>query len=143
MRIGELAKLANCTTETIRFYEKEALLPPPERDGANYRSYTGSHVDRLRFIRNCRALDMTHDEVRALLAASDVPSGGCESVNALVDEHIAHVDERIEELAHLRKHLTELRQRCGGEAAVEACGIVQGLTSMDAISPRPRTTHLG
>ncbi len=143
MRIGELAKLANCTTETIRFYEKEALLPPPERNVANYRSYTAGHVDRLRFIRNCRALDMTHDEVRALLVASDDPSSNCESVNALVDDHIAHVDERIAELTHLRQQLRELRQRCGGDAAVEECGIVQGLTSMDTISPKARMTHLG
>ncbi|AQH04668.1 Cd(II)/Pb(II)-responsive transcriptional regulator (plasmid) [Burkholderia sp. KK1] len=143
MRIGELAKLANCTTETIRFYEKEGLLAPPERNGANYRSYTPSHVDRLRFIRNCRALDMTHDEVRALLVASDDPSGTCESVNALVDDHIVHVDERIAELTHLRQQLTSLRQRCGGGAAVEQCGIVQGLTSMETIAPKPRTTHLG
>ncbi|WP_175946282.1 Cd(II)/Pb(II)-responsive transcriptional regulator [Caballeronia sp. BCC1704] len=143
MRIGELAKLANCTTETIRFYEKEALLPPPERNGANYRTYTQGHVDRLRFIRNCRALDMTHEEVRALLVASDDPSGNCESVNALVDDHIAHVDERLAELAHLRDQLTELRQRCGTEAAVAKCGIVQGLTSMDTVPSKPRTTHLG
>ncbi|BCQ25764.1 Cd(II)/Pb(II)-responsive transcriptional regulator [Caballeronia sp. NK8] len=143
MKIGELAKLAKCTTETIRFYEREALLPPPDRTAANYRSYNSGHVDRLRFIRNCRALDMTHDEVRALLAASDGPGGTCESVNALVDEHIAHVDARIAELTQLREQLTTLRNRCGEEAPLEQCGIVEGLTSMETVAPRARTTHLG
>ena len=143
MKIGELAKLANCTTDTVRFYEKEGLLPPPERTEANYRSYHEGHIDRLRFIRNCRALDMTHDEVRTLLAAADQPATGCGAINALVDEHIMHVNERIEELLELRRQLTSLRERCGGEAAIDECGIMQGLTTMEAMQPKTRTTHLG
>ncbi|SAL77819.1 MerR family transcriptional regulator [Caballeronia peredens] len=143
MKIGELAKAANCTTDTVRFYEKEGLLPPPERTEANYRSYSRAHVERLRFIRNCRALDMTQDEVRTLLAASDKPGNGCGSINALVDEHIAHVDERIAELVQLREQLGALRARCGGESAVDECGIMQGLSSMETAPAKPRGTHLG
>ena len=143
MKIGELAKLANCTTDTIRFYEKEGLLPPPDRTEANYRSYNKGHIDRLRFIRNCRALDMTHGEVRALLDAADKPMSGCGTINALVDEHIAHVNARIEELLELRRQLTSLRERCGGEAAVDDCGIMQGLTRMETVQPKTRITHLG
>lgn len=143
MKIGELAKAANCTTDTVRFYEKEGLLPPPERTRANYRSYTRAHVERLRFVRNCRALDMTHDEVRALLSASDEPGLGCGTINSLLDEHIAHVDERIAELVHLREQLGSLRARCAGEAAVKECGILQGLTSMETALEKHRGTHLG
>ena len=62
MKIGELARLGQCTIETVRYYEKAGLLPPPGRTGSNYRHYGDAHVARLRFIRNCRALDMTHDE---------------------------------------------------------------------------------
>ncbi|MGL4860686.1 MAG: MerR family transcriptional regulator, partial [Enterobacteriaceae bacterium] len=69
MKIGELAQAANCTTETIRFYEKKELLPKAERTAANYRSYTPAHLERLRFIRVCRTLDMTHEEIRQLLGA--------------------------------------------------------------------------
>ncbi|KDR28442.1 MULTISPECIES: Cd(II)/Pb(II)-responsive transcriptional regulator [Caballeronia] len=143
MRIGELAKAANCTTDTVRFYEKEGLLPPPERTEANYRNYTPAHIDRLRFIRNCRALDMTHDEVRALLSASYEPSIGCGTIDSLLDEHIAHVDERIAELVRLREQLGTLRARCAGDAAVKECGIMQGLTSMETTLEKHRGTHLG
>jgi Cd(II)/Pb(II)-responsive transcriptional regulator len=143
MKIGELAKIAHCTTETIRFYEKEGLLPEAERTEANYRSYTAKHVERLRFIRNCRALDMTHDEIRALLRLTDAPADGCGSINALIDEHIAHVDTRIEELKQLKVQLTTLREQCHGEQAVEDCGIVQGLNEMDVSATRVRHTHLG
>lgn len=143
MRIGELAKAANCTTETIRFYEKEGLLAPPERNDSNYRSYNESHIDRLRFIRNCRALDMAHEEIRALLAASEQPEGNCSPVNALVDEHIAHVDARLEELTQLRQQLMTLRTRCNTGSAIDACGIMQGLSTMETPRPKQRTNHLG
>lgn len=143
MRIGELAKEANCTTETIRFYEKEGLLTPPERTDSNYRSYNQSHIERLRFIRNCRSLDMAHEEIRALLAASDQPQGDCSAVNALLDEHIAHVDARIEELTRLRQQLTALRTRCNAGSAVDECGIMQGLTTMETKPSKQRTNHLG
>jgi Cd(II)/Pb(II)-responsive transcriptional regulator len=143
MKIGELARLANCTTDTIRFYEKEGLLPEADRTDANYRSYNESHIDRLRFIRNCRALDMTHDEVRALLAASDSAAAGCGAINALLDEHIGHVNKRIDELLQLREQLTALRDRCSGEQPVEDCGIIHGLTSMETTHPKPKASHLG
>ena len=143
MKIGELAKAARCTPETIRFYEKEGLMPDAERTDSNYRNYTDVHVERLRFIRNCRALDMTHDEIRALLRLTDAPADGCGGINTLIDEHIAHVDTRIDELKQLKAQLTTLREQCHGEQAVEDCGIVQGLTEMDVGATRARHTHLG
>ncbi|MCX4163707.1 MULTISPECIES: Cd(II)/Pb(II)-responsive transcriptional regulator [Paraburkholderia] len=143
MKIGELAKIAHCTTETIRFYEKEGLLPEADRTEANYRSYTAQHVERLRFIRNCRALDMTHDEIRALLQLTDAPADQCGAVNSLVDEHIAHVEARIDELKQLKAQLITLREQCRVEQSVEDCGIVQGLTDMQMTAPRSRHTHLG
>ena len=143
MKIGELAKIAHCTTETIRFYEKEGLLPEADRTEANNRSYAARHVERLRFIRNCRALDMTHDEIRALLRLTDTPADGCGAINTLIDEHITHVDTRIDELKQLKAQLTSLREQCQTEQAVEDCGIVHGLTDMEVSAPRSRHTHLG
>ena len=68
MRIGELARRTDCPVETIRYYERAGVLPPPARTDANYRAYGSGHVDRLRFIRHCRSLDMTLDEVAVLPA---------------------------------------------------------------------------
>lgn len=94
MKIGELAKLTDCAVETIRYYERENLLPEPARSDGNYRVYTQAHAERLTFIRNCRTLDMTLEEIRSLLAFRDSPQDQCESVNALIDEHIHHVKAR-------------------------------------------------
>ncbi len=143
MKIGELAHVAQCTVETVRYYEKEGLLTAPARTSANYRSYGEPHVERLRFIRNCRALDMTHGEIRTLLTLIDQPAGDCSGVNQLLDEHIAHVDVRIAELSQLKQHLGELRQRCQREQSVESCGILQGLAAMETESRHERHTHLG
>ena len=142
MKIGELARLGQCTVETVRYYEKAGLLPPAARTGSNYRHYGDAHVARLRFIRNCRALDMTHDEVRALLGLVDQPANDCGGVNRVLDEHIAHVDVRIRELKQLKQQLVALRQSCQGEQAVIACGIVQGLTTMETETKNQRQTHL-
>ncbi len=143
MKIGELARLGQCTVETVRYYEKTGLLPPAARTGSNYRHYGDAHVARLRFIRNCRALDMTHDEVRALLGLVDQPANDCGGVNRVLDEHIAHVEVRIKELKQLKQQLVALRQSCQGEQAVIACGIVQGLTTMETETKNQRQTHLG
>ena len=143
MKIGELAKVAKCTTETIRFYEKKGLLPDAARTGSNYRSYSGMHVERLRFIRNCRALDMTHEEIRELLAFADAPQENCGGVNTLLDEHIRHVEVRIAELMQLKHQLTTLREQCQSEQGVDACGILRGLTEMETVAGGERHTHLG
>jgi Cd(II)/Pb(II)-responsive transcriptional regulator len=143
MKIGELAKTAGCTTDTIRFYEKEGLLPEADRTQSNYRNYHEGHIDRLRFIRNCRALDMTHEEIHALLRAADGPAARCGAINLLVDEHIGHVDARIRELLHLKTQLTQLRESCVAEQSVETCGILQGLVSMETGDAKSRLTHVG
>jgi len=88
MRIGELAHLTSTQTNTIRFYERESLLPGAERSDNNYRIYSDEHVERLSFIRHCRSLDMTLDEIRSLLHFKDAPTENCDEVNGLLDEHI-------------------------------------------------------
>ncbi|AJZ56272.1 Cd(II)/Pb(II)-responsive transcriptional regulator [Paraburkholderia fungorum] len=143
MKIGELAKAAGCTTDTIRFYEKEGLLPEADRTEANYRNYREAHIDRLRFIRNCRALDMAHEEIRTLLDAADGPANGCGTINSLVDEHLGHVNARIHELIQLKTQLTALRARCPAERPVEDCGIMHGLVEMEAGNLRSRPSHVG
>ena len=127
MKIGELAKTAQTQTETIRYYEREGLLPEAARTDANYRIYDESHVQRLAFIRHCRSLDMTLAEIRALLNFKDAPDGNCADVNALLDEHIGHVASRIRELRALEKDLKRLREQCASGQAGASCGILSGL----------------
>ncbi|HSI59149.1 MAG TPA: Cd(II)/Pb(II)-responsive transcriptional regulator [Ideonella sp.] len=128
MKIGELAKLAATPVETIRFYEREALLPTAERTDGNYRIYTPAHAERLAFIRHCRTLDMTLDEIRVLLRLRDAPQENCTEVNQLLDEHIEHVAHRMRELRALEKQLKTLRQQCTDGHAARGCGILTRLT---------------
>ncbi|UFH49635.1 Cd(II)/Pb(II)-responsive transcriptional regulator [Pseudomonas sp. KNUC1026] len=144
MKIGELAKATDCQVETIRYYEREGLLPPPARSEGNYRQYTLSHAERLTFIRNCRVLDMTLDEIRSLLDLRDSRIDPCEQVNALVDEHIQHVRARIQGLQALESQLVELRHRCDAPSASEACGILRRLEENGAVvAPDVEHSHVG
>ena len=143
MKIGELAHVAQTTVETVRYYEKEGLLPVTVRTAGNFRVYPRPHLERLLFIRNCRALDMSHEEIHTLLGLADQPADGCGAINAVFDQHMVHVDERIRELLHLKEQLSGLRQRCQTEQAVDACGILQGLAALETEAKPERHTHLG
>ena len=151
MKIGELAQTAHCTVETVRYYEKAGLMSEPARTAGNFRVYGPEHLERLRLIRNCRALDMSHEEIHALLKLASKAGDDCGAINAVFDQHIAHVDTRIRELTQLKQQLSTLRQRCGndnrgnnsGNNAVDACGILQGLAAMETGEQLVRHTHLG
>lgn len=127
IKIGELAKLSETTVETIRYYEKEQLLPIAIRSESNYRLYNASHVERLQFILHCRALDLTLAEIRILLEYWDTPNKDCGNVNRLIDEHIHAVEVKMRKLAQLKCHLTALREQCNQEADAKSCGILNAL----------------
>ena len=142
MKIGDLAKATGTQADTIRYYEREGLLTEAARTDANYRQYDASHVARLSFIRHCRSLDMTLEEIRALLRFKDDPAGNCEAVNELLDEHIGHVAERIRQLKRLQAELKTLRAAC--DAAGTPCGILASLDGKGHAGPRDgRRAHVG
>ncbi|MES2945477.1 MAG: Cd(II)/Pb(II)-responsive transcriptional regulator [Pseudomonadota bacterium] len=141
MKIGELAKAAFTQSETIRYYEREGLLPEAARTESNYRSYDSSHLQRLAFIRHCRSLDMTLGEIRTLLRFKDAPEDNCGQVNNLLDEHIGHVAKRIRELKALEKELKTLRLRCGNGQAATDCGILEGLEQAAEQASRQPERH--
>ncbi|WP_298828112.1 Cd(II)/Pb(II)-responsive transcriptional regulator [uncultured Piscinibacter sp.] len=143
MKIGDLAAESHTPVETIRYYEREGLLPAPARTAGNFRVYEEGHLQRLRFIRHCRGLDMSLDEVRTLLRHRDRPDDSCGDVNALLDEHIVHVSRRIRELRALERELRQLRQRCGEVRPAERCGILAGLVDAAAGDTRPRRPRSG
>jgi Cd(II)/Pb(II)-responsive transcriptional regulator len=141
MKISELAKAAQTQAETIRFYEREGLLPQAARTESNYRSYDQSSIERLAFIRHCRSLDMALDEIRTLLRFKDAPSAQCGDVNTLLDEHIDHVTKRIRELKAMEKTLKAMRLQCRDAQLAKDCGILNGLVEaahQPTASPQPR-----
>lgn len=141
MRIGDLARRADCPVETIRYYEKQGLLAAPRRSAANYRDYGRAHLERLAFIRRCRSLDMSLPEIRGLLEAIECPGADCAPVDALLDEHIGHVAERIADLTALKRELDAIRAHCAGRRPANACGIVQSLSRPAAKRVR-RNSHV-
>ena len=134
MRIKELSVATGVPVDTIRHYEKAGLLAAPERQENNYRHYAEADTQRLRFIRNCRALDMSLDEVRVLLVFIDHPASDCSPVDAVVDEHLQHVRERLAALQILERQLETLRRACGQARPHVTCGIVLALSG-DAPQP--------
>ncbi len=143
MKIGELARATATPVETIRFYEREGLMPAPARTGGNYRAYADAHLRRLVFIRKCRSLDMALDEIRALLDFKDRPADDCGEVNAVLDEHIRHVAQRIEELRALEQELLALRARCGSDRAGAACEILKELAAPGETGRPRQAPHVG
>jgi len=127
LRIGDLAEQFQVPVETVRYFEKQGLLPEPQRSEGNFRLYSDAHRERLAFILNCRALDMTHVEIRELLAVLEQPELGCDAVNNLIDEHVLHVRARIKSLRKLESELVSLRQRCGVPTAAKDCAILDDL----------------
>lgn len=139
MRIGHLAEATGTPVETIRFYEREGLIPSAQRSDNNYRIYTAAHAERLAFIRHCRNLDMALDEIRSLLRLRDAPPEDCGEVNHLLDEHIGHVAKRIRELRALEKDLKALRARCSSPHPIDECGILNQLDSVAAQGSKAAT----
>jgi Cd(II)/Pb(II)-responsive transcriptional regulator len=124
MKIGDLSNATETPVETIRYCEREGLLPPAARTAGNYRVYGDENVRRLALIRRCRSLDMTIEEIRTLLRFRDAPTESCAEVNGLLDAHIRHVAERIHDLRALEKDLRALREKCAQASDAARCGIL-------------------
>ena len=143
MRIGEVATLTETPVDTIRYYERQGLLPAPARTASNYRSYSTAQVERLHFIRRCRGLDMSLAEIRSLLVFCDQPQRHCHDVNTVLDEHIRDVDQRIEELNRLARELKQLRAVCRAPGEAEHCRILTTLRSEAAGTSRSKRRRAG
>lgn len=124
-RIGQAANRSGVSAANIRFYEKVGLLAPGARADNRYRSYDDRDVHQLRFIRLCRAMDMSLDEVRTLLHLELSSKADCAIANEALESHIAHVRERLRELRVLQRDLLDLRKRCDGTGP--NCRLIEAL----------------
>ena len=127
MRIGEIAAATGVDVETVRFYEKQGLLPPAERSPNGYRAFGAIHLERLAFIRHCRSLDIALADIRRLLELLDRPASECGDVNELIDMQLERVRARIASLEALERQLVSLRASCAAPKAAAQCGILAEL----------------
>ena len=137
-KIGEAATRSGVSAANIRFYEKDQLLKAHGRSENSYRMYSDSDIHRLRFIRACRALDMSLSEVRTLLRLDLNSKTDCATARGALDEHLAHVRERLSELKALEKDLKALRGRCDGLDTT--CHIIEALHERANAMPKMTPT---
>ena len=128
--IGALARATGTKIETVRWYEKVGLLPPPARSAGNYRAYGEAHLGRLSFIRRARELGFSLEQIRTLLGLVGQPDLPCEAVDAIAREHLAEVERKIADLQALRRELDSLIGQCG-------CGTVSECRIVEALAPTP------
>lgn len=129
MRIGELSKSLGVEEDTIRYYEKIGLLHKPGREANGYRSYGRAHVERVAFIRHCRALDIPLAEIKRLLEYVAQPTADCSEVNQIVDAQLSRVRARVKSMRALEKQLLVLRTQCSSPHTATDCGILHELVS--------------
>lgn len=129
MRIGELARVTGVEVETIRYYERAGLLPAPPREINGYRVYGVLQLERLAFIRHCRALDMPLAAIARLLGFVADPQADCGDINTLIDEQLARVRARLDSMRALERQLALLRSRCHASHPASECGILHELVA--------------
>lgn len=126
MKIGQLAKQAQCKIETIRYYEKAGLLPEPQRSEGGYRDYHQHHLKRLVFIRRSRELGFTIEEIRTLLELVDGRDYSCADVQHITTRHIDDIRRKISDLKRLETTLSKIASQCSGDTVPE-CPIIDAL----------------
>lgn len=127
MKIGELAQRSGVNIDTVRYYEREGLLPLAQRLASGYRVYDDPDVKRLRFVRRAKALGFTLPEIRELLALSDHRDDDMASLKSAAIEKLASVESKLAELNRIRAGLQTLVASCPGHGALEQCPILNAL----------------
>ncbi len=108
LSVGELASRAGVRPDTIRYYERAGVLPPPRRSDGDHRRYGAADLDRLLFIRGAQRLGLRLAEIRELLAVRETGEGACEPAAGLLRRHVTEIDVELERLAALRAELASM-----------------------------------
>ncbi|HET6913361.1 MAG TPA: heavy metal-responsive transcriptional regulator [Rhodanobacteraceae bacterium] len=131
LTIGAVARGAGVRIDTIRYYEREGLLPAPRRRDSGYRDYGRDTVDRLKFIRRAKSLGFTLDEIRELLALSADHERCVRGVKQRAEAKLAEIEQRIAEMQRMRRGLKKLIAECPGHGDPGTCPILGAFTHGD------------
>ncbi len=128
-RIGQLAKLADVTPDTIRFYEKQQMMDHEVRSEGGFRLYSDNDLRRLKFIRYGRQLGFTLEAIRELLSIRvDPEHHTCQESKSIVQKRLNEVESMIAELQHMQRSLKRLNDACCGTAHSSVyCSILEAL----------------
>lgn len=128
MNIGRLAELAGVNVDTIRYYEREKLLPPAARSPSGYRRYGPSDLERLRFIRRSKELGFSLAEIDELLSLTANRRSDVHGVKRKAEQRLAQVERKIAELRRVKRGLEALIDACPGTGELSGCPIVAALS---------------
>jgi DNA-binding transcriptional MerR regulator len=112
MKIGQVAADADVTVDTVRFYERRGVLPPPERRPSGYREYTPAAVERIRMARALQQLGFTLDEIIDALRAHDAGDTSEASQLWRLEAVIDRIDAKIADLRRTRRTITDTLTEC-------------------------------
>lgn len=127
MLIGEVAERTGVSTKALRFYERQGLLPTPDRTSGGYRDFDASAVARVAFIKEAQTAGLTLAQIGEVLAIRDHGEPPCGHVATLVDERLAEIERRLTELRQVRAQLRTIADRAAGydpEDCEGYCGLI-------------------
>lgn len=127
LTIGELAKQGDVNLETIRYYERQGLLPKPPRTPSGYRQFPSDSVRRVRFIKRAQELGFSLREIKELLTLQATSGATSADVRERAMTKIADIEGKIETLRAMKKALAQLTAACCGEGSVSECPILESL----------------
>jgi Hg(II)-responsive transcriptional regulator len=122
-----LAERGGVNLETIRYYEREGLIPPPPRKSSGHRAYSTGAIRRLRFIKRAQELGFSLTEIRELLHLKVRPDELCTDVVTQIDAKTREVEEKIRHLEAIKRTLHRMKDSCHGQCAVSDCPILESL----------------
>jgi MerR family transcriptional regulator, copper efflux regulator len=132
MSVGQLAKEAGVNLETVRFYERERIMPEPERTMGGHRVYTANDLGRLRFIQRAKSVGFTLKEVRTLVRLRDAnPDESCDDVMSMAHRKLAEVEIKLQELTEMRDALAGFIRACPNKDLAH-CQVMNGLSASGA-----------
>jgi DNA-binding transcriptional MerR regulator len=112
MRIGQVANQAGVSVDTVRFYERVGVLPPPARTESRYRDYQPETIERIQLTRELQAIGFTLSDAVDALAAHDAGSATCESERWRLQAVLDRVDAKLAELNALRSRIVQAQEAC-------------------------------
>jgi MerR family mercuric resistance operon transcriptional regulator len=136
---GRLAARTGCNIETIRYYERVGLLPPPPRSAGGHHLYGEGLVRRLNFVRRSSDLGFTIEEIRELLRLVDGGTYTCREIEQLVRYHVREIRRKIADLRRLERAFETMAAQCSGDA-VPDCPIIDALFDPGE-RPHPTSTE--
>lgn len=128
LTIGGLADAAGVTVETVRFYQRQGLVPEPERPTGGIRRYGSAAVERLRFIKAAQRLGFTLEDVAELI---HLDGAACSIARLRAKRKLKEVQAKLADLRRMEAALTEVIARCSVSKGKVRCPLLETLATGD------------